>query len=208
MPTEAGKKTIIAGAVEGLVDEVVLRRLIRLVGAEPGAIYGRHGKQFLQKNLAAYNCAAESLPWVVLVDLDMDAECAVPFRAAWMPRPAPYLCFRVAVREIEAWLLADRERLAAFLGVPQRMIPPDPEAVPDPKHLMVSLAQRSRERRLRHEMVPRWGSGRVVGPAYNARLIRFVTDNRKGWRPEVAAQESPSLRRALACLRRLAQTGS
>jgi hypothetical protein len=37
---------VIYGAVEGLVDEAVVRRLIRHVGAEPGPIYGKNGKVY------------------------------------------------------------------------------------------------------------------------------------------------------------------
>ncbi|MSO21586.1 MAG: hypothetical protein EXQ56_14265 [Acidobacteria bacterium] len=114
------------------------------------------------------------------------------------------MCFRIAVREIEAWLLADRERLALFLGVPKRCVTEHPEAVPDPKHEIITLAARSRMRRLKQDMVPRENSGRDVGPAYNSRLIQFVMDEQNGWRPEIAAQSSESLRRAIACLRRLA----
>jgi hypothetical protein len=87
------------------------------------------------------------------------------------------------------------------------MIPPNPEEVDDPKDLMVSLAGESRDRRIRHEMVPSPGSGRAVGPAYNARLIEFVMDRQRGWRPAVAAQYSESLDRCLRCLRRLAVRG-
>ena len=204
----AREPVVISGAVEGLIDEAVLRSLIHHVGARPGPIYGKHGKQFLQRNLAAYNRAAEAAPWVILVDLDHDADCPPPFLAAWLPRPTGRLCFRVVVREIEAWLLADRDRLAPFLGVASHRIPPDPERLPDPKHALVELARHSSRREVRHEMTPRPGSGRAVGPAYNAMLIEFVLNRRRGWRPDVAAARSESLRRCVRCLSRLAQKAS
>lgn len=201
----AKNRAPISAVVEGRLDEVVLRVVVRHAGGIVGPVYGKRGKQYIQSRLNGYNNAAQYAPWVVLVDLDSDAECAPPLAKMWLPQPAPLMCFRVAVREIEAWLLADRLRLAQFLRVPQRMIPHNPEEVPDPKHVMVSLAKHSRERRLRHEMVPGVGSGREVGPAYNSRLIQFVTDRRNGWRPEVAAQASESLRRCLSRLGRLAR---
>jgi hypothetical protein len=43
------------------------------------------------------------------VDLDSDTGCAPPLCEQWIPGPAPFLCFRVAVREVEAWLMADAE---------------------------------------------------------------------------------------------------
>jgi hypothetical protein len=195
---------LISAVVEGLLDEVVLRVLVRHAGGKVGPVYGKRGKQYIQSRLSGYNLAAHYAPWVILVDLDQDADCAPPLREAWLPQPAPFLCFRVVVHEIEAWLLADRRRLAHFLGVPQRMIPTNPDEVPDPKALMVDLSRGSRDHRLRHEMVPGPGSRRAVGPAYNSRLIQFVTDRHRGWRPEVAAGVSESLRRCLNCLARLA----
>ena len=200
----AGNPVPISAVVEGRVDEAVLRAVIRFAGAVPGPVYGKHGKQFIQKNLAGYNRAAVDTPWVILVDLDWDADCPPPLLQMWLPQPAPKMCFRVAVREIEAWLLADRTRMAEFLGVHFRRIPADVEALPDPKYTVLQLARLSRQRAIREDMLPPPGSGRDVGPAYNSRLIQFVTDRRKGWRPEVAAQASESLRRCLRCLVRLA----
>lgn len=194
---------VISRAVEGSVDEAVVRRIIRHVGAQPGPVYGRNGKDHLLRRLRGYNEAARWTPWVVLVDLNQDANCAPPFRAEWLPSPSPQMCFRVAVREIEAWLLADRERIARFLGVSVSRIPNNPETTNDPKSLMVSLAGHSRKREIREDMVPRPESGRKVGPAYASRLVEFVEDEKGGWRPDVAASSSDSLRRCLRCLRRL-----
>ncbi|MBI3948994.1 MAG: hypothetical protein HY314_00855 [Acidobacteria bacterium] len=194
---------VISSAVEGLVDEAVVRRLIRHVGAEPGPIYGKNGKVYLRKQVKGYNEAARWTPWIVLVDLNHDADCAPPFRAEWLPSPAPKMCFRVTVREVEAWLLADRQHIARFLSVPVTRIPQNPEGVDDPKGVMVDLARRSRRRDIREDMVPRPGSGRKVGPAYAARLIEFVEDTATGWHPNVAATTSNSLKRCIECLRQL-----
>jgi hypothetical protein len=193
---------IISGAVEGLVDEAVLRRLIQWAGAAPGTIYGKHGKPFLRKEIEGYNRAAHLSRWIVLVDLDHDADCLPAFLKAWLPDPAPGMCFRIVVREIEAWLIADAERLANFLNVSVSLIPHDPEALPDPKHTMIGIARASRRKDIREDMAPRVKSCRKVGPAYNSRLIQFVNDTKRGWRPEVAARFSDSLNR---CLRRLEQ---
>jgi len=56
----------ISGAVEGVVDEVVLRRMMELVGARLSAVYGKKGKQHLQQKLNGYNQAARFNHWVVL----------------------------------------------------------------------------------------------------------------------------------------------
>lgn len=190
-------------AVEGNVDEAVVRRLIEHVGGIPGPVYGRNGKDYLRQRIANYNLAARQSPWVVLVDLDHDAECAPPLRSAWLPDLSPLMCLRVAVRQVEAWLLADRERLAKFLSVSASKIPRNPEAIENPKNTVVELARASRRRDIREDMVPRPGSGRSVGPAYTSRLIEFVIGKSTGWRPDVAARDSESLSRSLACLQRI-----
>lgn len=192
----------ISAAVEGLVDEAVVRRLIAHVGATPGPVYGKQGKPFLRQRVTGYNDAAQRMPWIVLVALDHDEECAPPLRNAWLAHPAPLLCFRVAVREVETWLLADAQRLAAFLGVSRARVPADPERLDEPKTTMVNLARSSRRRAIQEDMVPREGSGRQVGPAYSSRLIEFVSSS---WQPDVAARRSDSLLRAIDCLKRLAR---
>jgi hypothetical protein len=195
------------GAVEGMVDDIVLRRLLAEAGAVAGAIHVKNGKGALLQKLQGFNNAARHMPWVVLVDLDRDADCAPPFRDNWLPHPATMMRFRVAVRAVEAWLLADRERIAAFLGVSESVVPAAPETEDDPKDVMVGLARRSRRREIRQDMVPRPASGRRVGPAYPSRLVEFVTDPGSGWRPKVAARRSDSLRRCLRSIAELAANG-
>jgi hypothetical protein len=190
----------ISAAVEGIVDEAVAQKLITEVGACPGSIYGKNGKSFLRQKIQGFNNAARGWPWLVLVDLDNDAECAPPLCTEWVADPALYLCFRIAVREVEAWLMADEATLASFLSVSRNKIPNDPEQVIDPKREMVNLARRSRRQAIRKDMVPREGSGRSVGPAYASRMIEYIQTL---WRPEAASEKSESLRRAIASLRRM-----
>lgn len=195
-----GSGVVIHAAVEGIVDEAVVRRLIAHVGGIAGDVYGKQGKGQLRKRINGYNKAAQYGPWIVLVDLDHEEDCAPPLRKAWIDDPAPSLCFRVAVREVEAWLLADAERLATFLGTARSKIPAQPETLADPKSVIVNLARASRRRDIREDIVPRAGSGREVGRAYGSRMIEFAS---RHWRPEVAANRADSLRRAIECLRRL-----
>lgn len=68
--------------------------------------------------------------------------------------------FRIAVRAAEAWILADRGRVAEWLGVPAARVPHDPDSLDDPKPTLVDLARRSRRSRMRRDLVPREASGR------------------------------------------------
>lgn len=192
----------ISAAVEGPTDEAVVTKIIFHIGAQPGPMYGKQGKPHLKAKIGGYNNAARHAPWLVVVDLDDDADCAPPLRNQWLPQPAPQLCFRVAVRAVEAWLLADAEAIANFLAVARSKVPVQPETLPDPKAAMVNLANQSRRRAVRADMVPRGSSGRRVGPAYASRMIEFV---RAHWRPGVAARSADSLHRAIDCLKRLVQ---
>jgi hypothetical protein len=198
-----GTRAVITAAVEGLADEVVVRRLIEHVGASTGAVYGRQGKDGLRKRTRGYDAAGRHAPWLVLVDLDRDAECAPALRRQWLSDLAPHVCLRIAVRSVEAWLLADSERLASFLAVSVRRIPAAPDRLDDPKAELVSLARSSRRQAVRHDMVPRPESGRRVGAAYTSRLIEFASGL---WRPEAASLRSDSLGRAIGRMRQLAES--
>ena len=194
---------VISAAVEGLIDEAVVKRLIIEAGATVGPVYGKQGKQPLRAAIKGYNNAGRHRPWIVLIDLDQDADCAPNLCRAWISDKSPKLCFRVAVREIESWLLSDRESIAKFLSVPISRIPTDAESVLSPKQTMVNLAAMSKRRSIREDMVPRPGSGRSVGPAYTSRLVEYVQSPEPLWRPKRAASHTPSLQRCMKCLEQL-----
>lgn len=190
----------ISGAVEGISDEAVLRRVVIEYGAVVHRVQVQLGKANLRRALPGYNAAAQRDPWLVLVDLDQDFDCAAALVADWLPAPGTSMRFRVVVREIEAWLLADRERFTSFFSVPTSAVPDQPDELPDPKLTLLAAVTRSRRAAIRVDMLPRPGSGRQVGAAYTSRLIEFASDSVQGWRPNVAAHRSPSLS---SCLTRL-----
>ena len=110
----SGAGTTVSVVVEGFVDEAVALRLLEHVGACPGPIYGKGGKERIRRGIRGYSEAAKLAPWFVLVDLDQEEECAPALVSSWLPVGTRDLCFRVAVREVEAWLLADRPGIARF----------------------------------------------------------------------------------------------
>ena len=166
-------------AVEGQVDATVVNRLCVLSGIEILHTYNAHGVSNLDRQIAGYNRAAQHSGWFVLRDLDR-AECAPALARRLLPAPAERICFRIAVREVEAWLLADRNGIAGFLGVSHARIPPMPEQLPDPKSSLVAAARRSRSRTVRDDLVPRPGSGRSVGPGYVAMIAETGYPRRSG----------------------------
>jgi predicted PilT family ATPase len=58
----APKPVMISGAVEGLVDEVVLRRLVERAGGVLNPVHGGNGKSHLRQRIAGYNQAARLMP--------------------------------------------------------------------------------------------------------------------------------------------------
>jgi hypothetical protein len=200
----SGARPVVTGAVEGDLDEALLRRILDHVGMSLLAVYGRKGKRFLLQSINGYNNAARYAPWIVLVDLDRDCDCAPPCVQKWLATPSARMCFRVAVRAIEAWLLADRERLAQLLGISVAWLPTNPDCLDDPKRELINLARRSRRRAVRDDLVPRQGSGRSVGPLYTTRMIQFLQDETAGWRLDHALRVSKSLERCVLRLRNLA----
>lgn len=197
-----GTSLVLSAAVEGVVDEAVLRRICREVEVQLGTVYGKSGKSFLRKRMSGYNQAASHSWWIVLVDLNNEAECAPQMKGNWVPQPSEKLLFCVAVRSVEAWLLADRESFADYLAVSPTRVPSRPEELPHPKQIIVELAKSSRRREIREDIVPRVTSGRDEGAAYASRMIEFVEYY---WRPAVAATASESLRRCIQRLSRIRQ---
>jgi hypothetical protein len=186
--------------VEGPADEAIVRTLADAGGFAVGPVFVKGGKKNLDPKLRAYAAAALHGPWLVLRDLDHDAGCAPDLIRARLPESPPNLLFRIPVRSVEAWLLADREALARYVSVPVTAVPSRPEELDRPKRTLVDLARRSRSRSIRHDMVPAEGTSAEVGLGFTARIIDFATDH---WSPTRAAERSDSLARCLEALREL-----
>jgi hypothetical protein len=155
----------------------------------------------LKVNLLSFNNAANAgLPFVVLTDLDIHVKCPGQLLPKWLPNrtPSSNLIFRVAVKEVEAWLLGDSVNLANYLDVNPTDMPIAPEALPDPKVELVRLAGLSTSPTVRADMVPSTGSTAEVGPYFERMLINFV---RHRWDIDAAAAKASSLVRALRALR-------
>ncbi len=187
-------------AAEGDVDARICQRILEFVGLSSGPIYVQRGNGNLDQKLLAYNNAARFAHWLVLRDLDYDAECAPNLIRDLIPVPAPYMVLRLTVRSAEAWLLADRERIRRFLGVPEAIVPIKPDDEDHPKTTLVNLARRSGRRSVREDMVPGKGHSSSVGAGYTARVTEFAMLH---WRPDVAAEQSDSLSRCIKALQEL-----
>ena len=186
-------------AVEDTLSETVLRTLLRQSGRDfaVGTCYQRNGFGFLKKTIWGFNQAAKGIPFLVLTDLDQ-CPCPPALIAEWLPVPKhSNLLFRVAVHEVESWLLADQEALARFFGIRRTLLPRKPDEIANAKEALIELARKSRNRELRNDIVPPTGSTRKQGPDYNGRLSEFVQDC---WSIERAGANSPSLQQTVRAI--------
>lgn len=152
------------------------------------------GVDNIRTAVTKYRNASHALAHVVLTDLD-NAPCAPFLREQWGVAMLPdSMLFRVAVREVEAWVLADRAGFASFAGIPRNKVSHSPETLADPKQALINLVRQSRNRRLVAELVPLQGTSMSKGPLYNERLGQFV---REKWDVTAAMQAAPSLKRTV-----------
>jgi hypothetical protein len=175
----------------------------KLIGEHPGLTIFREenarGYGTLKRKAPSYDeMGRTGLPVLLLTDLD-DDPCPSGKIADWLRRtPSPGFLFRVCVREVEAWLLADREAMAGFLRIAPGAIPAAPESLPDPKAKLIELAQKS-PHRIRKGLTPIGSAS--IGPGYNKLLEQFIADS---WCLDRAARGAPSLSRARQRVRELA----
>jgi hypothetical protein len=160
-----------------------------------------NGKGKIRKQISAYNNAAQYGFYFVITDLDDDYKCAPLLIKDWLPaQRSNQLLFRVAIHEIESWLLADRKNFATFFSISQDLIPLEPDMETDPKQVVISLAKRSRKKVIREAIVPidEFVSN---GPGYNVQFKDFI---QKYWDIDSACKNSPSLERAIKLLDKIA----
>lgn len=182
-------------AVEDELGEAISTKILKGFGIEIGIVLREGGNAYLRKKSPEFNRSAKGLDIFLLTDLDSPKGCPLELIRSWINGPLnPRFLFRVAVMEVESWLMADRVGFANFLSIPIHRIPSPTDDIPEPKEYLVSLARRSKKRRLRDELVPEPGAKIPVGYGYNTRLMEFVRDH---WDLERAALVSPSLKRTL-----------
>lgn len=181
-------------ATEDALSEAIGKRLLIDAGyrIEPSPILRKNGFGYLRSKMDSWCEMAKRKPVLLLTDLDT-AACPIDLRAAWIGKrkPTENLMLRIAVREIEAWLLADHQALRTLIGS-RGKLPPDPDALPDPKQFLLRLVARQASREIREELVANAGAIASQGMGYNSRLSHLVATV---WDPERAGTRSKSLQR-------------
>jgi len=191
--------------VEGKVDEYIMLEVFKYLDLpkptiRPNRTINPHlgGKSVLLSHLDKWNEASKWSKWVVMLDLDNDSDCPVSYIEQVLPNKQPTMYLRIVVREIEAWLMADSENLAKFIGVKQSLIPKEPESIIDPKQRLLEIVKKGKKALL--DMIPTPESGRKIGIGYVSRIQEFLTHPTHPWRPEIAQQSAESLMRCIRAL--------
>ena len=188
---------IINLVVEDALSEAVVREILRQSGRSfvIGSCSNRRGSGNIKNIISGLNNAAKGTPYFVLTDLD-NIECPLALISNWLPQQSrhPNLIFRVAVREVEAWVLAHRQAFSEFFGIPIQSIPINVDRIDDPKQFLVNLARKSKKRIIREAIVPATNSTAQIGKDYNGQLVQFVHQT---WKIDEAKSCSESLTRAI-----------
>lgn len=189
--------------VEGDLEVAVVPALLGACGlsVDPHTIINKRGIQNFWKDVPRLNKAAQHKRIFALADLEQEPCPSDAIASRLGGAPHPQFILRLSVRMTESWLLADAAAMAHYLGIAQKLVPADPEALPNPKQTLVNLARRSRLRHIRDGIAPEPGTSRPVGVDYLPLLSDFA---RTRWDPDRASASSPSLARALGRLRQYA----
>ncbi len=183
------------------------KHILRFVDGFPSVVRGNGN---IKKKAPKYlEMARQKNNVLIITDLDM-IDCAPTLLRRWLklkPRTVLELpnrfIFRVAVREVEAWLLADASALSKFLGIAKSNFPGKPDTLSDPKATLLTILRKKGTKSWHKQMLPD-GNSASIGPLYNEKLCEFVSGY---WDPSRASCVSPSLRRAIHALRSISENG-
>lgn len=183
-------------AIEDRLSDAVATKILNHFDIEIVQKTGYRGNSYLQQKAQSFNKGArEECGIFMLTDLDSPQDCPPSLIRSWIRGHLnPRFLFRVAVMEVEAWVMADRDSFSSFLSIPTHRIPSPTDDILNPKEFLVSLARRSQRKRVYQALVPLPGTRFSIGTQYNELLSEFVNDH---WDLERAATVSPSLKRTL-----------
>lgn len=208
------KDVYIAGEDEAT--KAVIVRLLRdyapdlhVVGELPA-----RGSQVKAK-IHNFNLLARSMPVILLTDLD-DKPCGPIGKSSLLGTlvQQPNFVINIAVDEVEAWLMADKEGFARYFGIPLAQMPVSTmqkmsgrKALPELSVPVKSswffthnLMQSSTNAEKKAQVAVSLTDKNSKGKEYNTAVVPFI---HSVWNPEVARVASDSLNRMIVRLGRL-----
>jgi hypothetical protein len=186
--------------VEGKADEYVMLALFRHFNLpeplirtnRPYRVGGK--KDDIVATLRKWNEAAKWDYWAIIIDMDHDSDCVAEYKKSLLPNPSEKMIFRIAIRKIESWILADAQAVATYLGIKQSLVPTHPETLDDPKLSLLGLVHKSRRKDIKEDMLSQ------VGLKQGMRYPERIKELLQYWRPQIAQQSADSLKRCIHAL--------
>lgn len=184
-------------ATEDILSETVAERLVHesTRNLQIAVRVRRNGNAYLKSKFPELLKTSAKIPVFLITGLD-NIQCPVELIKNWTqntPAP-PGMIMRVAVREVESWILADRDGFSGYTGIPVEKMALNPDALSDPKRVRLNLVKRYARKRIKESLLPSKSSSSKIGWKYNAVLCQFARDV---WSVDRAVRHSVSLRRAV-----------
>jgi hypothetical protein len=179
--------------------EFALRKILEVSNHNLLISHAYNAKGFgnIKKNIKAYNNASRIIPYLVLTDLD-NYSCPIELKEAWAVKNTnSNFIFRIAVKEVESWLLADKRSFAEYFCINENKIPENTDSINDPKLFLINLIRNSKRKEFKEDMIPAKNSTAIQGRNYNRQVILYIKNI---WNPKEAMKRSPSLKRAVNCI--------
>lgn len=176
-----------------LTEEAMVKVLSQKGGFDILHKLGKQGNGYLLSKLNNFNQLAITHKVLVVFDLDVKPS-SVDFKKTLEGKVNNInenLNIVVSVREVESWLLADREGISKYFSVSKDKIDRDPDALFDPKEKIINLARQSKIGDIKRGLPPKVGAASKIGLSYNRILVSFIQEK---WDFLNAINNSPSLR--------------
>ena len=168
-----------------------------------GFPYNKKGKDNIKKIIPDLKNMNKNPNLYIFILTDLDrTNCAPDLVREWFPtgmKLSKNIVFRVAVREVEAWLLANRDKLAEFLSIDKSNFTDNPDSLDNPKRYLLELIRKKGRKSMHKRMLPSGGNA-SIGPEYNDRMCDFVINH---WDIDIAKANSDSLQRAIRALQQI-----
>ena len=187
---------------EDSLSECVATKIVKLYLKNhiPYPIHTGGGKSKILRRILQYNKSAKHLHFFIIIDLDREQCLAHFIKNCFKNQPLKKgMIFRVAVREIESWILADINGFYNYFTIPKQKLSSNPDKLNKPKqHLVNIIDQYCKKRTYKENIIPYKNSNAIVGPGYNSEMIKFIHNS---WNVERARKNSESLNRCIMALK-------
>ncbi len=185
----------------------VIRRLIDIYNPSLriNVINKLGSRSEIEKRIVIYNGSPEDVSYFIMIDLDSD-QCAPALINKLLPRGVnSNNIVRIAVRQIESWLLADSKNLSSYFGIKNSLIPNNTDMLSNSKNFLIEIAKQSNRSIIKCNIVPDSAGTAKQGPDYNYPLIIFILEK---WDPNAGMIKSDSLKKAIDAVRRFKQSNT